>query len=541
MQIAQDIVGRISLPKDSVIEKIDAKGGYVNFFFNYERISKLLLKGILGQDKKYGSSDLGKKQKVLIEYSAPNPNKPMHIGHARNNFIGMSIHNILSFASFEAHPVNWINDRGSHICKSLWGYLQFGKRGSKEIEHWKKLLDEWYNNEKKWLTPKDVNKKPDYFVMDFYVKANNMMEENEEYDKQNREILQEWENENPKVRKLWKKMNAWAYEGWNNTYKRQGCIFEKYYYESDIYKRGKGIVSENIDNRIFVKTEKDTVIADLEKHGLPGLVFIRSDGTSLYSTADLALTEKKVKDYPKAKYIWVVGVAQKLYFEQLFTIFELLGYAKKESCYHLGYGMVSLPEGKMSSRKGTVILSDDLMDEVHNLIEIEVEKRNPELAKKKKDEITEKIALGAIKYDMLKIDAFKDMVFDPKEVIKFEGNTGPYLQYAYVRANNILKKAKKWKEQYSSEKISEEEKKLINKLLEFPSIVEKTAKELKPHYLCNYGHELSDLFNTFYHFHPVLQIQDKNLRNFRLTLVKAFTIALKNCLTLLGIDTPDVM
>jgi arginyl-tRNA synthetase len=343
-KIAEEIVNKIKIPKNSVISKLEAKGGYVNFFLNYEEIGKDLLQVILKEKEKYGSSNLDRKQKIMIEYSAPNPNKPMHIGHARNNFIGISINNILSFAGFDAHPVNQINDRGVHICKSLWGYLQFGKKDeSKKIKPWKKLLDEWYDNQNKWLSPKDVNKKPDYFVMDFYVKANNLLEENEEYDKQNRELLQEWENENPKVRKLWEKSNSWVYKGWDETYRRQGCFFERYYYESILYKKGKKIVFKNMDKGIFVKTDKGTIIADLEKHGLPGLVFIRSDGTSLYQTYDLALTEQKVKDYPKAKLIWVVGGSHKLYFQQLFMLFDLLGLIKKEDCYHLGYGMISLP------------------------------------------------------------------------------------------------------------------------------------------------------------------------------------------------------
>ncbi|MBL7170133.1 MAG: arginine--tRNA ligase [Candidatus Aenigmarchaeota archaeon] len=542
VKISEEIVEAIKVQKDSVIEKIETKGGYINFFLNYEKVGEELLQTILKENEKYGSSDYGKGRKVLVEYSAPNPNKPQHIGHTRNNLIGMAINNIYGFAGFETHPVNWINDRGIHICKSLWGYLQFGKKGgSKEIGDWKKLLDEWYGNQDEWLTPKDLNKKPDYFVMDYYVKAANLMEENKEYDEQNRELLQEWENENPKVRELWKKMNSWAYEGWNDTYNRQGCIFEKYYYESDIYKRGKEIVFENMNNGVFFKSDEETIVANLEKYGLPGLVVVRSDGTSLYPTADLVLTEEKVKDYSNAKLIWVVGGGQKLYFQQLFQICDLIGIVKKEKCYHLGYGMISLPEGKMSSREGKVVLADNLMNEIHSLVEKEIEKKNPELDEKKKYEIAEKIALGAIKYGMLKIDAFKDFVFNINDAVNFEGNTGPYLQYAHVRADKILQKSGEFKETFQPKELKSEEKILVKKLLEFPEVVEKAVKEYKPNLVANYGYDLAETFNTFYHSCPVLQAKDEQTKNFRLTLVKSFKITLKNCLSLLGIETPEVM
>ncbi|MBD3155752.1 MAG: arginine--tRNA ligase [Candidatus Aenigmarchaeota archaeon] len=540
-QISEEIIADLTLSKNSFISKIETKGGYINFFLNYQKLSEKLLKKILEQGEIYGSSDYVGNQEVLIEYSAPNPNKPMHIGHTRNNFIGMSINNILSFNGYKTHPVNEINDRGIHICKSLWGYLQFGKKtGSEGIKNWRKLLEEWYEDQSKWTIPKDVGKKPDHFVMDYYVKAANMIAEDKEYDRQNREVLQEWEKGNKKVRDLWKKMNNWAYQGWDETYKRQGCEFEKYYYESNLYKRGKEIVLENIDGNLFFKSDKGTVVANLERYNLPGLVFIRSDGTTLYQTNDLALTEKKVQDYPNSKLIWVVGGEHKLYFKQLFQVFDNLGIVKKDECYHLGYGLISLPEGKMSSRKGKVILADDLMDEVHEMVKKEVEERNPELNENEKRDISEKIALGALKYGMLRIDAFKNIVFDPKEIIKFEGNTGPYLQYAHVRANKILKKVNGFKNRYQPEKLEKEEKLLIGKLLGFPEVVEKAAKEYKPNLVANYGYELAEAFNSFYHSCPVIQSEDET-KEFRLTLVKAFKITLKNCLTLLGIDTPEIM
>jgi len=483
--------------ENSIIKRVEAKGGYVNFFFDYRRLAKDLLTTILEEDEGYGSSDIGKGEKVLVEYSAPNPNKPMHIGHMRNNFIGMSIGSILKFSGYKVILVNWINDRGAHICKSLWGYLQFGKKDG-------------------------------------------LKEENKEYEEQNRELLKEWEIENPKVRALWKTMTEWAYEGWEETYKRQGCVFEKYYYESELYKRGKEIVLEHMEDGTFFKSKEGTIVANLEEYGLPGLVVLRSDGTSLYSTADLALTEQKVKDYPDARFVWIVGGAQKLYFQQLFTLCEILGIVEKKRCYHLGYGMVSLPAGKMSSRKGRVILADNLMDEVHMLVDKEVKKRNPKLSEQERYEVAERIALGAIKYAMLKIDAFKDLVFDVEEVIRFEGDTGPYLMYAHVRAEKILEKAGNWKREPSIENMTEEEKELIKMLMNFPDVVKSSAKDMKPNYICNYAHELAEVFSKFYHSCPVIHSEGKT-RNFRLTLVDAFRITLRNCLSLLGMKAPKVM
>jgi len=534
VKISEEIIKEIKIPKDSIVKRIETKNGYINFFFDNEKLCEKVLKTILGEGEEYGRRDIGEGKEVLIEYSAPNPNKPMHIGHVRNNLIGMSLVKILDFVGFKTHPVNWINDRGSHICKSLWGYLQFGRKKQKNIEKWRSLLEEWLKNPDEWVTPKESGKKPDHFVMEFYVKANNLMEENEEYEKENREILKEWEEENPKVRKLWKTLNEWVYEGWEETYKRQGCYFEKTYYESEVYKRCKEIVQENM-GEVFKKTVNGTVIADLEKHGLPSLVFLRSDGTSLYSTADLALTERKVIDYPNSKLIWVVGNAQNLYFQQLFLIFELIGITKKENCYHLGYGMVSLPEGKMSSRKGTVILADDLMDMVQEMVRKEIEKRMSKLKEKEKFEISEKISMGAIKFAMLRVDAFKDIIFNPKDVISFKGKTGPYLQYSHVRAEKILKKAGKFRDKFTSQLVPEEVD-LIKKMMGFSEVVERAATEYKPHLVANYGFELAELFNIFYQKHPVLQAKEE--RDFRLTLVKAFKITLKNCLNLLGIEAP---
>lgn len=540
-KIAEEIANQLKIPKNSLIERVEAKNGYINLFLNYREMAKEVLDTIRKDEENYGRG-IKKGQEVLLEYSAPNPNKPMHIGHMRNNLIGLSVYKILSFAGYKVHPVNQINDRGAHICKSLWGYLQFGKKGSTgEVTDWESLLDEWERHPEKWVEPKDTRKKPDYFVMDFYVKANELIEENEEYNEQNRKILQAWESGEKKVRKLWKRMVSWVYEGWEKTYKRQGCVFERYYYESDLYSRGKEIVMENMEKGFFVKTKENTVVADLEKYGLGGLVFIRSDGTTLYQTYELALTERKIKDYPKNKLVWVVGSSQSFYFQQMFTIFELLGFAKKEDCYHLGYGMVSLPKGKMSSRAGNVVLADDITEEVYRLVEKEVTEKNPDLPHKKVVEISEKIAMGAIKYSMLKIDAFKDIIFDPKEIIKFEGNTGPYLQYAHVRAAKILEKAGKFGEELRPKEITKEEKILIKKLAEFPEAVEKAAKEYKPNIIAGYAYELSEAFSGFYHACRVLQEEDKEKRDYRLNLVKAFEVTLKNSLSLLGIETPEIM
>jgi len=515
-ELADEIVSKIKIPKGSFIKKIESKGGYINFFLDNSRIAKLILKKILEKEKRYGSSNLGRHRRVMVEFSQPNTNKPMHIGHARNTALGDSLSRILSFSGYDVIKANYFGDIGLHVAKSILGYLKWGRN----------------------LKPK---KKPDHFVGDFYTKYYEEVKNNPELEEEAREILRRWEKNDKRILALWKKMRKWCLEGFKETYKRFGVSFDVYFFESQFEKIGKEIAKKVLEKGIAFKTDDGAVVADLEKHGLPSCVILRSDGTSLYSTKDLALGIEKFEKYGIEKSIYVVGSEQKLYLKQIFKILELLGYKKAKDCYHLAYGLVMLPEGKMSSRKGTAVLLDNLLDELKELAYGIVSKNNPKMSEKEKNMIAESVGLAALKYALLKVSPEKNILFDKKEVIQFEGNTGPYLQYAHTRCSSILRKAGKHSVNLENDNLTEEENKLLMKLAEFPQTVESATKDLRPHYICSYAYDLATLFNEFYHKCPVIKAEPESLRDFRLTLVKAVEIVLKISLNLLGIKTLERM
>ncbi len=523
MQIAQDIVSRIQIPKNSLIQKIEAKGGYVNFFYNHQEISKLLIKEILRQDNKYGSSKIGKGKKVIVEYSSPNIAKPFTIGHLRSTIIGNAAANILEFAGWKVYRDNHLGDWGTQFGKQVYAIQNWGDE--KEL---------------------DKSKNPVKELVNLYVKFHQEAEKNLVLEEEGRKWFKKLEDGDPTARRLWKKCIEWSMKEFNRIYKRLNVEFTENngmgYGESFFEDKMKDVVEE-LENKNLLKESKGAKLIFFPNDKLPPLMIIKNDGATLYSTRDLATDKFRLNKHGKdIVVINETGYEQSLYFSQIFAAEEMLGWYKKGQRYHLKHGMFRFKEGKMSTRKGNVIWLEDVLDEAVEKVKEKIEKSsNDKLSKRQKINTAETVGIGAIKYFDLSHDSVNDIIFDWERILSFDGDTGPYLQYAYVRGKNILKKAKKWKETHSFEKLSNEEKKILNKLLELPSIIEKASKELKPNYICNYAYELSDLFNTFYHMHPVLQIQDKNLKNFRLTLVKAFTITLKNCLTLLGIDTPEVM
>lgn len=510
-QIADGIVSNIRIPKISLVDKVEAKNGYINFFFNLSKLAELVLRRITKKKSKYGSSQIGKGRRVMVEFSQPNTNKPMHIGHARNTALGDSLSRILSFSGFEVIKANYFGDIGLHIAESMLGYMKWGKNSK-------------------------PNKKPDHFVGDFYTGYYKEEEKNPELVDEARDLLKKWENGDKKIIKLWKRMREWCLKGFEETYKRFGIKFDVYFFESQFEKSGKRIAEKLLEKGIAFKTEDGAIVADLEKHGLPSCIILRSDGTSLYSTKDLALGMEKFEKYKIEKSIYVVGSEQNLYLKQIFKLLELLGYENAKNCYHLSYGLVMLPEGKMSSRKGTAVFLDDMLDELKELAYKTVSKNNPNLSEKEKNEIAENVGLAALKYALIRVSPEKNILFDKNKVVKFEGNTGPYLQYAHTRCSSILKKAGKWKINFENKKMKEEEKRLIMKLFEFPEVVKSASKDLRPHYICNYAYELATLFSEFYHTCPVIHAEE-NLKNFRLTLVSAVKQTLENSLKLLGIKT----
>ncbi len=506
--ITENLNKELENNKKSDIEKIQQKGSYVNFFINKQKLAKQ----IISIDEKLGYSKTS-KEKIIVEYLSPNTNKPLHLGHLRNLAIGESISRILESQGNKVIRANLYNDRGIHIIKSMLAYKKFG-------------------NSKK------PGQKPDKFVGDFYVLFNKKTKDNPELEKQASEMLKKWEQGDKSTLELWKKMNSWAYQGIEKTYKKFGIKFDKHYYESKMYKKGKQIVKQGLKKGIFKNKEDGAVVINLGDN-LGEKILLRKDKTSVYITQDLYLAKQKYKDYKFDKSIYVVANEQDYHFKVLFKIIDKLNLEFSSNLFHLSYGMVFLPEGKMKSRQGTVVDADSLMKKTEDLAEQEIKKRyNPQ--EKELQNRRLKIALSAIKYELLKIDPIKNITFNPKKAIKFEGDTGPYLEYSHARANSILKKAKTSESKQANSKnikipqLKKQEIKLIKKISEFPQIIKRAYENLSPNIIANYSFELAQIFNEFYHTCPVISSKEKD---FRLKLVDSFKKVMKNSLYLLGIES----
>jgi arginyl-tRNA synthetase len=514
-EIAEEISKKIKL-KDSLISKVEAKGGYVNFFFNWEKISRKILKEILTKKENFGKSKIGKGKKVLVEFSQPNPVHPMHIGHARGTFLGDALGNIFDFVGYRTIKANYMNDIGLQVAKLVTAYLL-------------------------WAKGKKPRGKPDLWLWDLYVMFHEEAKKNPELEEKARETLRKFEIQQDKeVMRIWNQVVDWCVKGFEETYKNLRIKFDVYFYESKFRELGKKIVMEALKKGIAFKSPEGAIIADLEKHGLPNTVILRSDGTGLYFTSDLGLTVYKFARYKLSKAIWAVSTEQNLWFKQLFKFLELLGYTWVKNCFHFAFDLVRLPEGKMSSREGRAIMLDEVVNKLVKMAYDEVDKRNPKISKKAKKEISEKIGIGALKYAIVRIEPLKSITFDWKRMLSFEGNTGPYLQYAHTRCLSILSKAKKWKKEFKVDKLTEQEKQLVKQLANFSEVVEQAAKDLRPHYICDYAYNLATAFSNFYQYCPVLKAEEKT-KNFRLTLVAAIAQVLKNSLSLIGIDVPEKM
>jgi arginyl-tRNA synthetase len=514
-EIAKDIVQR--LRKNKFIEKVEEKNGYVNFFLDYKVVSGLLLKEIIEKGKDYGKNNHGKGKRVMVEFSQPNPVHPMHIGHARTTLLGDALSNILEFNGYKVIRANYMNDVGLQVAKLVTAYELWG-RGKKP------------------------EGKPDLWLWKYYVKFHEEAKQNKELEDKAREYLRKFELLKDKdVSKLWRRIVNWCIDGFEETYEKIGVDFDVYFYESDFRDKGKELVVKALKKGVAFKSDQGTIVANLEKVGMPSFVLLRSDGTGLYQTSDLGLTVHKFEKYKLSKSIWVVSAQQNLYFKQLFKTLELLGYEWVKDCYHLSFEHVVLQEGKMSSREGRAIMLDEVVENLIKLALEEVEKRNPNLSKEKKIKIAKAIGIGALRYNILKIEPNNMITFDWKQMLSFEGNTGPYLQYAYTRCKSILKKAKTNIKNRKPKNLDVHEKKLVKKILEFNEIVEKSCKELKPHYICNYLYSLSTLFSEFYHNCRVLDEKDEEKKNFRIALVMSVKTILENSFKLLGIEAPELM
>lgn len=476
---------------------------------------------------------------VMVEYSSPNTNKPLHLGHVRNNLLGFSVSQIIEAAGNNVIKTQIINDRGIHICKSMIAWEKFG------------------NGE----TPASANMKGDHLVGKYYVEFDkHYRQEIKELEAQGKtedeakkeasifleaqEMLRQWEAHDPKVIELWQKMNGWVYDGFAKTYQRLGVAFDEYLYESNTYILGKDIVEEGLNKGIFYKREDGSVWIDLTAEGLDEKLVLRSDGTSVYITQDLGTAVERFKNNPTLEELtYVVGNEQDYHFKVLFLILKKLGYAWADALHHLSYGMVDLPNGKMKSREGTVVDADELMEDVYATakeISEELGKLDG-LSEEEKSDLYETIAMGALKYYILKVDPKKRILFDPKESVDFNGNTGPFIQYTFARIQSLLRKESPKEFEINSIELNDAEKEIIRALYDFEDTIEKAAVEMSPALIANYVYELVKLFNSFYQNNPILKNEDENVKNFRLYLSQWVANTIQNSLRLLGIGVPERM
>lgn len=515
--IAKELSQKVALPKG--VESIQAAGPYLNFFLEKHGIARKAIEAVLKQREKFGRSSFGNGQRAMVEYSAPNSNKPLHLGHLRNNSCGVAISRILEANSFKVVKANLVNDRGIHICKSMLAYKLFGNGKS----------------------PKNAGKKPDHFVGEYYVLYNKKVGENQGLEEQAYQLLQKWEKKDKQTIALWKKMRSWAVQGFKETYRDFGSSFDVWFFESQFYDKAQPIIELGKKKGIFKANDEGALVALLEPHGMPNKTVLRADGTSIYITNDLALTEHKFEKFKLNESLWVVGSEQDLYFRQLFKIFGILGFKWAKNCRHLSHGMVYLPSGKLKSREGKVIDADEIIAEMKGLAAEEIKKRDKKINAKELGKRSRAIALAAIKFHMLKIAAQKDLLFNPAESISFEGETGPYIQYTCARARSILRKAKGGKPKSFDRLSSKEEQRLLKLLASYPKAVKKALMQLSPHIICQCLIETAEAFNTFYHLHPVIKAKSDELRNERLALVQATVQVLKNGLQLLDIEAIEKM
>lgn len=488
---------------------------------------------------------------TMVEYSSPNTNKPLHLGHVRNNLLGWAVSKIAEANNQRVVKTNIVNDRGIHICKSMLAWLKYG------------------NGE----TPESSGKKGDHLVGDYYVAfdqhyraevaelktqliAQGVGEEEAETRAkaevplmvEAREMLRKWEQGDEEVRGLWRKMNEWVYEGFDETYKALGVSFDKIYYESDTYLEGKEKVEEGLAKGLFYRREDGSVWADFTKEGLDEKLLLRADGTSVYMTQDIGTAKLRFRDYPINKMVYVVGNEQNYHFQVLSLLLDRLGFEWGKSLVHFSYGMVELPNGKMKSREGTVVDADDL---VEGMIEqarrtMDEAGKNTDMSEAEKQEVARIVGLGALKYFLLKVDARKNMVFNPEESIDFNGNTGPFIQYTYARIRSILRKAQDAGIVLSEElptgvEISTKEEEIIQRLADFRGVVEAAGEDYSPSGIANYCYELVKLYNQFYHEFQILREEDAAKRNFRLILSRNVAKVVRLGMELLGIEMPERM
>ena len=536
--VANEIGERLSVIGEGLIAKFNAVQGFLNLVIN-DAFWVEQLKAI-DADTNYGRQP-DRNQLMMVEYSSPNTNKPLHLGHVRNNLLGYSIAQIQEANGWKVVKTNIVNDRGIHICKSMLAWLKYG------------------NGE----TPQSSGKKGDHLIGDYYVRfdveykkqiavliAQGKDEETAKREAplmlEAQEMLRKWEANDPEIRALWAKMNEWVYAGFDETYRRMGVSFDKIYYESNTYLEGKSEVEKGLAAGQFYRREDGSVWADLTKDGLDEKLLLRSDGTSVYMTQDIGTAKLRFRDYPIDKMVYVVGNEQEYHFKVLSILLDRLGFPFGKELVHFSYGMVELPNGKMKSREGTVVDADDLMDKmVEDAKEISKDKVNTlqGITEDEANEIARKVGMGALKYFILKVDPRKNMLFNPAESIDFNGNTGPFIQYTYARIQSVLRKAEERVTGYGLQVtgLNAKELALIQRLCDYPQTVRTAGDEFSPAVICNYAYALACDFNSFYHDLSILNEPDEAKRALRLLLAKNVAKVLNSAMALLGIEMPERM
>ena len=534
-QVAEEI-GQWLISQTSIVAKYNAVQGFLNMSiapsFWIEQLQAI------AADTNYGRQP-DRNKLMMVEYSSPNTNKPLHLGHVRNNLLGSSIARIQEANGWQVVKTNIVNDRGIHICKSMLAWLKFG------------------NGE----TPESSGKKGDHLIGDYYVRfdkeyrkqvaelmAHGMSEDDAKREaplmKEAQAMLLKWEQGDKQVRELWEKMNSWVYAGFDETYKMMGVSFDKIYYESNTYLEGKKEVERGLQEGLFYRREDGSVWADLTADGLDEKLLLRQDGTSVYMTQDIGTAKLRYQDYPIDKMVYVVGNEQEYHFKVLSLLLDKLGFPFGKELVHFSYGMVELPNGKMKSREGTVVDADDLMEQmIADAKEISKDKVNtlPDITEAEANEIARKVGLGALKYFILKVDPRKNMLFNPEESIDFNGNTGPFIQYTYARIQSVLRKADDIYQPSLADTLYDKEIALIQRLTDYPAIVRQAGDEFSPAVLCNYAYALAQEFNSFYHDYSILNEPDEQKKNLRLLLSAEVAKVLKHAMGLLGIEMPERM
>ena len=525
-----------------LIEKYNAVQGFLNLSISQTYWLEQLQ--TIASAENYGQFSRGEGEKplMMVEYSSPNTNKPLHLGHVRNNLLGYSIAKIQEANGWNVVKTNIVNDRGIHICKSMLAWQLFG------------------NGE----TPETSGKKGDHLIGDYYVRfdkeykaqikelvAGGMDEETAKKEaplmKEAQAMLVKWEQGDAEVRALWQKMNEWVYAGFDETYAQMGVGFDKIYYESDTYLVGKGEVERGLAKGDFYRREDGSVWADLAQNGLDEKLLLRADGTSVYMTQDIGTAKLRFEDYPIDKMVYVVGNEQEYHFKVLSILLDRLGFPFGKELVHFSYGMVELPNGKMKSREGTVVDADDLMAQmIADAKEISKDKVNtlPDITEDEANEIARVVGLGALKYFILKVDPRKNMLFNPEESIDFNGNTGPFIQYTYARIQSVLRKAGKMSDASDlsdMSELSEKELALIQRLVDYPVAVRQAGDEFSPAVIASYAYALACDFNSFYHDHSILNEADEQKRALRLMLAQTVAKVIKSAMALLGIEVPNRM